>query len=177
MTEELDQSDQNENSTQENNGNEYFTPDLFSDNDELLNDERDDLYDELYNDNDILTSEPTSELIHNTIGNFLETASVDKVYGEPIETDDALIIPAAEILSVLGFGIGNGPTETDGKNYGGGGGGGGRILSRPVAVIIATKNQVRVSPVVDVTKISLAGLTALGFMFTFAYRLFKGPRR
>jgi uncharacterized spore protein YtfJ len=54
---------------------------------------------------------------------------------------------------------------------GNGGGGGGRILSRPVAVVIASPEGVRVEPVVDITKVALAGLTALGFMIGMMFRM------
>jgi uncharacterized spore protein YtfJ len=56
-----------------------------------------------------------------------------------------------------------------------GGGGGGRVFSRPVAVIIAAPEGVRVEPVVDVTKIGLAALTAAGFMFGMWMRMTR-PR-
>ncbi|HJW91219.1 MAG TPA: spore germination protein GerW family protein [Anaerolineales bacterium] len=104
---------------------------------------------------------------------FLETASVDRVYGDPIQHGDTLIIPTAEVLAGLGFGMGYGfgddagaPEEErkGGRGGGGGGGGGGRVLSRPVAVIVASPDGVRVEPVVDPTKIALAALTAAGFM-------------
>jgi uncharacterized spore protein YtfJ len=52
-----------------------------------------------------------------------------------------------------------------------GGGGGGNIFSRPVAVIVAGPEGVRVTPVFDTTKIILAGLTALGFMFSTLLRM------
>jgi uncharacterized spore protein YtfJ len=52
-----------------------------------------------------------------------------------------------------------------------GGGGGGRILSRPVAIIIASPEGVRVEPVVDVTKIGLAMFTAIGFMVGMLARM------
>jgi uncharacterized spore protein YtfJ len=54
---------------------------------------------------------------------------------------------------------------------GSGGGGGGRILSRPVAVVIASPEGIRVEPVLDITKIALAGLTAMGFMVGMMFRM------
>jgi uncharacterized spore protein YtfJ len=103
---------------------------------------------------------------------FLEAAGVDAVYGVPVEHNDNMIIPAAEVLGVLGIGFGGGggygaPTaDKKEADYGGGkgGGGGGRVFSRPVAVIISSPQGVRVEPVVDITKLGLAALTALGFM-------------
>jgi uncharacterized spore protein YtfJ len=80
----------------------------------------------------------------------------------------------------LGFGVGSGSgngTGTDEnpdkpwQGTGGGGGGGGRVLSRPVAIVVASPEGVRVEPVIDITKIALAGLTALGFMVGMMFRM------
>jgi uncharacterized spore protein YtfJ len=118
------------------------------------------------------------EMFQDTMEEFLAAADVRVVYGEPIQHDDTTIIPTAEVLCGLGFGVGSGRgTDTDedsGKpssGSGSGGGGGGRILSRPVAVVVASPEGVRVEPVVDITKIALAGLTALGFMVGMMFRM------
>ncbi len=60
-----------------------------------------------------------------------------------------------------------------GESGGGGvgGGGGGRTLSRPVASIVVDPNGVRVEPIVDVTKLWLAALTAAGFCFAMLARM------
>lgn len=128
-------------------------------------------------------------IVQNTIGNFLKAASVEAVYGQPVKKGDTLIIPTAEVLAVMGFGVGSGygkgvqeaqeaqgGTEGSGEGGGGGGGGGGRILSRPAAVIIATPDGVRIEPVVDKTKIALAALTAAGFMIGMLLRMLN-PRK
>jgi uncharacterized spore protein YtfJ len=118
------------------------------------------------------------EMVQDTMEEFLAAADVRAVYGEPIQHDDTTIIPTAEVLSGLFFGIGSGggtgTDENSGKPMGGsgsGGGGGGRVLSRPVAVVIASPEGVRVEPVIDITKIALAGLTALGFMVGMMFRM------
>jgi uncharacterized spore protein YtfJ len=139
--------------------------------------------------------------VEATLDRFLATASVDMVYGEPVEHGDTLIIPCAEVWTGLGFGLGYGygsapgvkkeegqggetggdmgegigaPGEAKpsvGEGAGGGGGGGGRTFSRPVAVVIASPEGVRVEPVVDVTKIGLAFLTVGGFIFGMIARM------
>jgi uncharacterized spore protein YtfJ len=124
------------------------------------------------------------DAVQETLEMFLETASVDRVYGEPIQHGDTLIIPAAEVLAGLGFGMGYGygsgrdeeAQQKQGSGGGGGGGGGGRTFSRPVAVIVASSEGVRVQEVVDPTKIALAALTAAGFMAGMLMRMLK-PRR
>jgi uncharacterized spore protein YtfJ len=118
-------------------------------------------------------TDPVQETINDTLAHFLATADVDMVYGQPIQKGDTLIIPTAEVLSGLGFGTSQGMMngkESKGGKWSGGGGGG-RTFSRPVAIIIAGPEGVRVTPIFDTTKIILAGLTALGFMFSTLLRM------
>ena len=128
------------------------------------------------------SAEPTSPVdsVQETISHFLDAADVSVVYGKPVKIGETQIIPSAEVLSVMGFGVGYGSgsnldegQQNDGS--GGGGGGGGRVLSRPVAVVIASPDGVRVEPVVDVTKIALAALTAAGFMIGMLFKMTRGP--
>jgi uncharacterized spore protein YtfJ len=123
------------------------------------------------------------DVIDLTMERFMDTASVDLVYGEPVEHGDTMIIPTAEILVGLGFGAGYGggsspKQEEDGEGYGegGGGGGGGRTFSRPVAIVVSSPEGVRVEPVVDITKIALGFLTAAGFMTGMILRMLS-PKR
>lgn len=132
----------------------------------------------------------TFEDINSTMVAFVNTASVEHVYGTPIEVGETIIIPTAENLVVMGFGAGGGYGTTEfegdggaqstgegvGEGSGGGGGGGGRTLSRPVAVIIASPDGVRVEPVTDSTKIFMAAITAVGFMAGMFFRMTRGPR-
>jgi uncharacterized spore protein YtfJ len=118
------------------------------------------------------------EAFQDTMEEFLAAGDVRVVYGEPIQHEDTVIIPTAEVLCVAGFGIGGGSGTDAQKNpekpsqgSGSGGGGGGRILSRPVAIVVASPEGVRVEPVVDITKIALAGLTAVGFMVGMLFRM------
>ena len=116
-------------------------------------------------------------IIEETLERFIQTADVKAVYGQPIQNGDTLIIPAAEVLCGMGFGIGagNGPqTDNTPAPSGGGGGGGGRTFSRPAAVIVAGPQGVEVRPVLDVTKIALAGITAFGFMVSMIVRMRRG---
>jgi uncharacterized spore protein YtfJ len=134
---------------------------------------------------DVTMALPKSmDMVKDTMDKFLSAASVNAVYGEPIQSGDALIIPTAEVLSGMGFGMGlgvgnNAAKDEEGKPVqnsggGGGGGGGGRVLSRPVAVVIASPDGVRVEPVVDVTKVALAALTAGGFILGMLLRMLRG---
>jgi uncharacterized spore protein YtfJ len=121
------------------------------------------------------------ETIENNIDHMLDVASVEAVYGTPIKQRDTLIIPAAEVSAYMGFGMGVGSSGQDTESgesggEGGGGGGGGFSLSRPVAVIVSGPDGVRVEPVVDATKIALAGITAGAFIFGMLARLGKMRR-
>jgi uncharacterized spore protein YtfJ len=130
---------------------------------------------------EIIVNQPADnslEMVQDTMEEFLAAADVRAVYGEPIQHGDTTIIPTAEVLSGFAFGFGSGGgTGTDQNSdkpvqgSGSGGGGGGRVLSRPVAVVVASAEGVRVEPVIDITKIALAGLTALGFMVGMMFRM------
>ncbi len=136
-----------------------------------------------------LTEEPEAagmdkglNYMHDLIDAFLEKTGVDAVYGPPVKDGDTLVIPMAEVVSTVGFGMGysGGMTKpgADLNNTDGlGGGGGGYGFSRPVAVIISSPEGVRVEPVVDVTKLGLAALTAFGFMFSMMARMRRGRIR
>jgi uncharacterized spore protein YtfJ len=118
------------------------------------------------------------DMVQETLETLLESADVNKVYAQPVHHEDTVIIPAAEITAGAGFGAGYGagPLNEDvgGSGGGGGGGGGGKTFARPVAVIIADKNGVRVEPVMDPTKIALTALTAFGFIFGAIAKMKKG---
>ena len=117
------------------------------------------------------------DMVQETLDAFLETADVSKVYGNPVEHEGSLIVPAAEVVAGMGFGAGFGsgsPVDEDYGGAGGGGGGGGKVFARPVAVIIADNNGVRVEPVMDPTKVALAALTAFGFIFGSIAKMKRG---
>ena len=125
--------------------------------------------------------------VNSTMKAFLESASVDKVYGAVVEVGDTKIIPTSENLVVMGFGAGGGygksdfegeesPMGGEGIGEGGGVGGGGKTLSRPVAVVIASPEGVRVEPVADRTKVIMAAITAAGFVAGMFLRMSRGPK-
>ena len=125
-----------------------------------------------------LEMEESYPIIQQTMDKFLAAADVSAVYGEPLVQDDLAIIPTAEVLSLAGFGVGSGygtNQETGETQVGGGsgGGGGGRVLSRPVAIIVSSADGVYIEPVIDVTKIALAALTAAGFMIGMVSKMMR----
>ena len=90
-------------------------------------------------------------------------------FGTPVERGGHTVIPAARVTFGYGLGFGRGSGGKDlpstnghigadgGEGEGGGGGGGGG--SAPVAIIHIKDDGVSVEPIVDSTRVSLAGIT------------------
>ena len=86
-------------------------------------------------------------------------ASVDGVFGAPIEADGKTVIPIA--AAAFGFGMGAGESsrsaEGDGKADLGLGGGSGYV-ARPMAMAVIDRDGVRIQPVEDENRIAQAGM-------------------
>ncbi len=115
----------------------------------------------------------TEERNAQVMDKVLAAAQPGVVYGPPVSKDGYTIITANEIMAGGGYGFGKGagtaptaPGETDQSQAaapggaGGGGGGGGFSNGRPVAVIVMGPDGVDVKPIVDVTKLGIAGISA-----------------
>jgi uncharacterized spore protein YtfJ len=117
---------------------------------------------------------------------LFDAAGHKAVFAEPILAEGRTVIGAAEVMiGVGGGGGGSFPTgekpaadvevgegedaAANNDNFGGGGGGG--AFSRPVAIIVIDEGGVRVEPVVDATKVALAGITAFGSMIFMVARM------
>jgi uncharacterized spore protein YtfJ len=92
-----------------------------------------------------------------------DTMTVKRVYGEPIERDGALVIPAAEVRGGGGGGSGEGPA---GGTEGSGSGGGFGVIARPVGAFVVRDGEVSWQPAVDVTRIVIGGqlVAIVGFL-------------
>ena len=133
-----------------------------------------------------------SERRSQTLDKLLSSADSSKVFSEPVTMGSYTVITASEVASGGGFGSGMGLgvprrrlDETRGgaagasegaaagaqEGAGGGGGGGGGSMGRPVAAIVIGPEGVEVKPLLDVTKISLAALTAFGAMAALTLRM------
>jgi uncharacterized spore protein YtfJ len=85
-----------------------------------------------------------------------DTMSVSRVYGEPIERNGVMLIPAADIK---GGGGGGSDTEHNG-------GGGFGVSARPVGTWIIRGDQVTWEPAIDINRIALRGMVvAIVFLF------------
>jgi uncharacterized spore protein YtfJ len=81
----------------------------------------------------------------------LMSASADRVFSAPVRDGERMVIPAARVEFSGGFGFGfDGGEPAEHRR-----GGGGHRTGRPVAVIEAGPEGVRVKPVVDRTRVGL----------------------
>src|SRR4026209_1416698 len=86
-----------------------------------------------------------------------DAMTVKRVYGEPIERDGILVIPAAK---VMGAGGGGGDNENNG------GGGFGRA-AKPGGAWVIRNGEVEWTPAIDATRIAaLSMLVAIVFLWT-----------
>jgi len=97
------------------------------------------------------------------LGDARKQASVDGVFGAPIESEGKTVIPIASAL--YGFGMGGGSNEREAQADLGGGGGAGYIV-RPMAMAVIDQDGVRIEPIVNVERMGLAGML-LGAWFAF----------
>jgi uncharacterized spore protein YtfJ len=142
---------------------------------------------------DILSeTEKRNEKLSLVLGSIYAAARPGAVYSEPVTSGSYTIITASEVMVGGGFGsgIGIGPTmsptmrradeqmpQAQQQSVGGGLGGGGGSNGRPIAVIIIGPDGVTVKPMVDATKVALAGITALGAMLVMFAKVLRAGRR
>jgi uncharacterized spore protein YtfJ len=95
---------------------------------------------------------------------MVDRLGVDAVFGEPIREGGVTVIPVAEVRFAFGYGYGSGRgrgQEADSgprmdEGSGGGSGAGGRASAKGYVRISA--DEVRFEPVLDVTRLALAGI-------------------
>jgi uncharacterized spore protein YtfJ len=127
---------------------------------------------------------PDQEKANELMAKLFTVTQPEAVFSPPVTAHEQTVITASEVTAGFGFGFGSGgglapDHESDADTAvhvggGGGGGGGGTALARPVAAIIITPQQVRVEPIVDVTKISIAFFTAFGAIVSMLYKMKRG---
>jgi len=126
-------------------------------------------------------------MLKNMIGRFSqleEKATVKTVFGDPVREHERTIIPVARVAYGFGFGGGRdadregAPEEPHGARAGGGGGGCVRIA--PVALVEMTDGGTKIRPIVDVSRLVLAGLVVVAwnvFWITLTVRAVARMRR
>jgi uncharacterized spore protein YtfJ len=131
------------------------------------------------NERTLTTPTAPPDAVRQTLGRLLETVGAGSVFAAPVVREDVTVIPCAEVMVGLGMGQGSGTgmaSDSTGQSEGSGAGGGGGGTSRPVAAIVITQGQVRVEPIVDATKVALAGITTLAFMGATLLRISRMGR-
>jgi uncharacterized spore protein YtfJ len=88
--------------------------------------------------------------------------TVRRVFGDPIESGDALVIPVAKIAGGSGVGYGDGEFDTDGgtstkPRAGDGGGAGFGARAKPAGVFRVRNGEVHWHPAVDINRLALGG--------------------
>lgn len=124
-----------------------------------------------------------------TLDKLFAVTQPGAVYSEPVQAEGQTVITLSEVTVAVGFGYGigegSGTPPADEKNpepslsggSGGGGGGGGFSAGRPVAIVTVNANGVKVEPVVDVTKLTIAFFTTFGAMALMLARMNRLSRR
>lgn len=85
-----------------------------------------------------------NEIAKTTMAEIERMLNAKSVVGEPITVEGATLIPLVSFGFGFGAGGGQGKSEKTGVGDGGGTGGGGGM--KPVAVIVVTKDGVKVEP-------------------------------
>lgn len=128
-----------------------------------------------------LRNEAVERTLSESLRRMMDSVRPEGIFGAAVERNGVTLIPCAEVWSSFGAGGGSGigpapanqakagetSQTTSGQpaaSGGAGGGGGGAARGRPVAVVVTSEGQTRVLPVVDVTKLMVAGMTTLGFV-------------
>ena len=125
---------------------------------------------------------PDQEKANELMAKLFTVTQPEAVFSPPVTAHEQTVITASEVTAAFGFGFGSGgglaPDNENSSdtavNIGGGGGGGGTAQARPVAAIIITPQKVRVEPIVDVTKISIAFFTTFGAIISLLYKMKRG---
>ncbi|MGN9780716.1 GerW family sporulation protein [Nonomuraea sp. ZG12] len=103
-----------------------------------------------------------------------DSATVKRVFGDPIQHGDILVIPVARVAH--GGGGGSGEGRKPAGETGSGGGGGYGVGATPAGVFVVKNGDVRWHPAVDVNRIVLGG-QIVGIVLLLTLRsIFKRSR-
>jgi uncharacterized spore protein YtfJ len=97
--------------------------------------------------------ENVESLVKTTLGEIEKVLSTKTVVGEPLTIQGTILIPLISAGFGFGAGGGLGKGESKQKGEGSGGGTGGGAYVKPVAVVVITKEGVKIEPIMG----SMAG--------------------
>jgi uncharacterized spore protein YtfJ len=90
--------------------------------------------------------------VQEILARATDAAQVGRVFGEPIERDGVVVIPAATVRGGAGGGSGR---QDDGSEQGSGGGIG--LVARPAGVYVIRDGDVHWRPALDLNRVILGG--------------------
>jgi uncharacterized spore protein YtfJ len=111
------------------------------------------------------------ERLFDTLEGLRSSASVDAAFGKPQEAEGRFMIPVSSVQVGMGMGFGREVVEESPERERAsdeiptGGGGGGGAGARPIAMIEVSADETIIHPIVDETKVSLAGIALGAWMF------------
>jgi uncharacterized spore protein YtfJ len=114
------------------------------------------------------------ERLHATIAGARDAITVQRVFGDPIERDGILVIPAAAVRGGGGGGGGNGTQPTG--EIGEGSGFGFGLDARPAGAFVIEDGEVRWERAVDRPR-EIATYVAAGALALLVLRIVLRPRR
>jgi uncharacterized spore protein YtfJ len=104
-----------------------------------------------------MANEEFFERMFAEFGETRKQASVDAVFGTPVESNGHVVIPIASTIYGYGFGGGmNERKETASSHAGGGGGSGYR--TRPAAIAVIEPDGVHIKTIENSERIAIAGI-------------------
>lgn len=113
--------------------------------------------------------------IHDFLSQVQTNARVSTVIGEPVQTNDRMLIPVAEVVYGGGGGAGGGKSAEPQTAEGSGGGVGVGVRIRPLGCWVIDANGERWVPAFDVNRAILVGGTIVSLLLltlrTIAKRL------
>jgi uncharacterized spore protein YtfJ len=104
-----------------------------------------------------------------------DSATVKRVFGEPVQQGDVLVIPVARVA--YGGGGGSGQGESEKGEEGSGSGGGFGVTATPAGVFVVKDGDVRWQPAVDVNRIVVGGQIVAVVLLLTLRAIFKRRRR
>jgi uncharacterized spore protein YtfJ len=109
-----------------------------------------------------------------------DSATVKRVFGDPIQQDGVTVIPVARVVQGGGGGMGRqeAATDPDAAPGGEGSGGGFGLSATPAGVFVVKDGDVRWQPAVDVNRIVIGGqIVAIVLLLTIRAILKKSRKR
>ncbi len=91
--------------------------------------------------------EQVENLVKTTLGEIEKVLSTKTVVGEPVTIEGITLIPLIKAGFGFGAGGGSGKGEAKQKGEGTGGGTGGGAYVKPIAIVIITKEGVKIEPI------------------------------